>query len=134
MPLQRTCGQGLAETSALPAKLGALVAAICEILERHMTALDLSDEKSQREYIAYRHLSQQHRAIAAQLDSTAAQMAGYRDLPMGRHDMSVMQHPKMHDAFSKLVTAETELLALLQQRLSEDRVMLETMATAAAHR
>jgi len=32
----RTCGQGLAEHSPLPAKLGELTATVAEILERHM--------------------------------------------------------------------------------------------------
>ncbi len=109
MTHQRTCGQGLAETSALQAKLGALVASVANILELHMTALDLSDENSQRELTAYRRLAPQHRAIASQLESTAAQMAGYRDLPMGRHDMSKMSDPKMRDAFTKFVAAEEEL-------------------------
>jgi hypothetical protein len=129
---QQTCGQGLAETSPLQAKLGALVASTAENLELHMTALDLSDENSQRELTAYRHLAQQHRAIAAQLESTAAQMAGYRDLPMGRHDMSIMLDPKMREAFSKFVAAETALCAQLQHRLEEDHALLESMGSAAA--
>ena len=36
-----TCGKGLAEHSALPAKIGAVIGAIGEVLEFHMTALDL---------------------------------------------------------------------------------------------
>ena len=126
-----TCGRGLADHSALTAKLGALVASTANNLELHMTALDLSDEKSQREFTAYRHLAQQHRAIAAQLDSTAAQMAGYRELPMGRHDMEVMGEPKMREAFSKFVIEESELCALLTKRLEEDRAMLESMGPEA---
>lgn len=128
---QRTCGQGLAATSALQAKLGALVASTADNLELHMTALDLSDEHSQRELTAYRHLAHQHRAIAAQLESTAAQMAGYRDLPMGRHDMSILLDPKMREAFSKFVAAETELCTQLQHRLEEDHALLESMGSAA---
>jgi hypothetical protein len=134
MTQQRTCGEGLAENSSLPQKLGALVSAIAHTLELHMTALDLSDEKSQRELTAYRHLAHQHRAIAAQLESTAAQMAGYRALPMGRHDPSVLMDPRMREAFSRFVIAETELLALLQHRLEPDRRLLESMGTAAAPR
>jgi len=132
MPFQKTCGQGLADTSALQAKLGTLVAAAATVLELHRTALDLSDDNSQRELTAYRHLAQQHRAIAAQLESTSAQMAGYRDLPMGRHDMSVMMDPKMREAFAKFVEAESDLRALLQHRVEEDRAMLESMGAAVA--
>jgi hypothetical protein len=130
MPFQKTCGQGLAETSALEAMLGALVAATANVLELHMAALDLSDENSQRELTAYRHLAQQHRAIATQLESTAAQMAGYRDLPMGRHDMSLMTAPKVREAFAKFFEAETELCALVQHRVEEDRATLVSMGTA----
>ena len=133
MTFQKTCGQGLAETSALQAMLGALVAATANVLELHMAALDLSDENSQRELTAYRHLAQQHRAIGTQLEATAAQMAGYRDLPMGRHDMSLMTAPKVREAFAKFFDAEKNLCALMQQRVEEDRVMLESMgATTAA--
>ena len=134
MPFQKTCGQGLADTSALQAKLGTLVAATANVLELHMTALDLSDDNSQRELTAYRHLAQQHRAIATQLESTSAQMAGYRDLPMGRHDMAVMSDPKMREAFSKFVAAESDLVMLLQPRLEEDRAMLESMGSVEAAR
>lgn len=134
MTVQPTCGRGLAEHSALTSKLGTLVAAMAHNLEVHMTALDLSDEKSQRELTAYRHLAQQHRAIAAQLESTAAQMAGYRDLPMGRHDMAVMSDPKMGEAFAKFVEAESALIALLQERLGNDRTLLSGMRTAGAPR
>jgi len=132
MPFQKTCGQGLADTSALQATLGALVAAAANVLELHMTALDLSDINSQRELTAYRHLAQQHRAIATQLESTSAQMAGYRDLPMGQHDMSVMMAPKMREAFAKFVEAEKGLCALVQQRIEEDQAILDSMGTAAA--
>ena len=132
MPFQKTCGQGLADTSALQAKLGTLIAAAATVLELHMTALDLSDDNSQRELNAYRHLAQQHRAIATQLESTAAQMAGYRDLPMGQHDMSVMMDPKMREAFATFVEAERDLGALVQHRIEEDRAMLESMGAAAA--
>jgi len=130
MPFQKTCGQGLADTSPLQAKLGTIVAAAANVLELHMTALDLSDPNSQRELTAYRHLAQQHRAIAAQLESTSAQMAGYRDLPMGQHDMSVMMAPKMREAFAKFVEAERDLGVLVQRRIDEDRAMLESMGEA----
>lgn len=130
MSIQPTCGRRLAEDSELTAKLGAIAASTANILELHMTALDLSDERSQREFTAYRHLATQHRAIAAQLDSTASHMAAYRDLPMGRHDMAVINDPKMRDAFSRFVMDESELCALLTRRLEEDRARLEDMPSA----
>ena len=82
MANSRTCGQGLAEHAPLPAKLGELSDAVAEILERHMKALDLTDRNSKGEYEAYRDLVRQHRSVANQLQETAMQMVGYRDLPM----------------------------------------------------
>src|SRR5262245_30427412 len=87
---QPTCGKGLAEYSALPSAMGALVAATADTLELHMSALDLSEEHSQREHDAYRELTDAHRAIAGLLLATAARMEGYRGLPMGKHDMAAM--------------------------------------------
>ena len=128
---QPTCGQGLAEHSALPAKLGALTAAVAENLELHMRALDLGDASAVRERDAYRELAQEHRTTAAQLRATAERMAGYRDLPMGRHDPKAMSSPKVREAFAQFVTLEQELLALLQNRIERDRQMLSAMGGAA---
>ena len=122
-----TCGKGLAEHSALPAKVGAVIGAIGEVLEFHLTALDLTDERSRRERDAYRELADAHRHIASQLEATARRMAGYRDLPMGRHDMSVMASPKAAELFAQVVKLEEELLSLLQRRLERDRAMLAGM-------
>lgn len=127
MEEEPTCGKGLAEHSALPAKLGELTAAVAGILETHMEALDLADENSRKEHEAYRELAKEHRETAAQLRATAARMAGYRDLPMGRHDMSVMTSPKPREAFERFVQHEQELLELLQRRLEPDRQMLGEM-------
>jgi hypothetical protein len=128
MANSRTCGQGLAEHAPLPAKLGELTAAVSDILERHTKALDLTDGNSKREYDAYRDLVRKHRGVANQLQETAMQMAGYRDLPMGRHDMKAMASPEVIEAFERFVRIEQELLALLKARLEEDRHMLVEMA------
>jgi hypothetical protein len=125
-----TCGKGLAEHSALPAKLGELTAAVAEILEVHTGALDLSDENSRKERDAYLELAKQHRQAAAQLQTTAKQMAGYRDLPIGKHDPKAMSGPKPLAAFEELVRLEQELLALLQKRVEQDRQMLVEMGGA----
>jgi hypothetical protein len=55
------------------------------------------------------------------------EMAGYRDLPMGRHDRPVMASPPAVEAFERFVQVEQELLALLQQRVPQDQRMLEQM-------
>jgi len=127
MEEQRTCGKGLAENSALPAKVGKLIDSMAEILEIHIEALDLQDD-SRREHEAYRELVSDHRRIAARLDETARRMAGYRDLPMGRHEMSAMSSPKAVEALEKFVELEDELSAMLQKRREADRKMLAEMS------
>jgi uncharacterized protein (DUF3084 family) len=127
MKNQRTCGQGLAERSVLPAKMGGVISALAEILELHMKALDLTDESAKKERDAYRQLTREHQKVAAQLQATAQRMAGYRDLPMGRHDQKAMSSPQVREAFEKFVTREQELEALLQNQIDEDRRMLIEM-------
>ncbi|HEU4827944.1 MAG TPA: hypothetical protein VFT04_02000 [Gemmatimonadales bacterium] len=122
-----TCGKGLAASSALPAKIAELTTAVAEILERHMKALDLSDENSRRERALYDRLAREHRDSAAALADTAERMAAARDLPMGAHDMAAMADPAMGAAFERFVRLEEELLQLLQSRLDEDRTLLSAM-------
>lgn len=122
-----TCGKGLAANAALPAKVAELTAALAEVLERHMPALDLSDEHSRREHALYDRLAREHRDAAAALADTAERMAAARDLPMGAHDMAAMADPAMGTAFERFVRLEEELLHLIQSRLDDDRAMLATM-------
>ena len=124
---QQTCGKGLAENSVLPAKLGEVVSAMAGNLEPHMKALDLTDPNSQAEYDAYEKLLSDLRQIAAQLSITASEMAGYRDLPMGRHDQKAMTHPRVGDAFQKFVQHKRELLELLVQTEERYHKLLEAM-------
>jgi hypothetical protein len=58
-------------------------------------------------------------------------MRGPRDLPMARHDPSMLSAPAIVDAFERFVAIEEELLGLLQERLSRDREMLAEMRQAA---
>ena len=124
---QQTCGKGLAENSVLPAKLGELISAMAGNLETHMKALDLTDPNSQAEYNAYEKLLKELREVAAQLSVTASEMAGYRDLPMGRHDQKAMAHPRVRDAFEHFVQRKRELLELLKQTAGRDKQLLEIM-------
>ena len=87
---QPTCGKGLAENSLVPARMAELIAALAEVLEVHMKALDLADASSRKEFHAYRKLATEYGELADRLEATAQQMAGYRDLPMGRHDSALM--------------------------------------------
>jgi hypothetical protein len=130
MDAPQTCGRGLAEHSALPAKLAELTEALAVILEIHMKALDLTDPVSNKELDAYRQVANEHRDVAAKLHSIASEMAGYRDLPMGRHDPNAMASPAAADAFDRFVKLEEELVALLHQRLEQDHEMVSQMHTA----
>jgi hypothetical protein len=123
----QTCGEGLAEHAALPAKLAELMAAVAETLELHMKALDRTDESSEKEHRVYVQLAQEHHRIAALLKATADEMAGYRDLPMGRHDPEAMAAPAVGEAFGRLVKVEEELVTLLQDRVTQDRKLLAEM-------
>ena len=124
---QPTCGRGLAERSTLPSKLGELAASLAHNLEVHMTVLDLSDENARKEHAVYQRLAQEHHAIAARLRAAGKEMADQHDLPMGKHDQEAISSPSVSEAFETFVTAEQELLALLQKRVEQDRSMLVQM-------
>lgn len=124
---QPTCGRGLAENSALPAALGNVIAGMAENLEVHMEALDLTDLNSQEEYKAYETLVKELRQVALQLRSTANRMAGYRDLPMGRHDEKAMKLPRVLEVFQAFVKQKRELLSLLEQTVERDDQLLDMM-------
>jgi hypothetical protein len=120
-----TCGKGIAAAADLPARLGTLLAARGEVLERHTRALDLKDANARQEFDAYADLVRRHRAIAAELDELAQQMRSYRDLPMGPHDMTVMMDPKgQMAAFAEYVEIERELAGYFAAKLKEDEQML----------
>jgi hypothetical protein len=119
-----TCGQGLAEHAPLPAKLGELSDAVAENLEIHMTALDLNDEHAKQEHDAYVKVARAHRQIAAQLRAVAEAMTGYRDLPMGAHDMEAMTSPDVLGAYHHLIKIEQALATLLEQRAEEHQALL----------
>jgi hypothetical protein len=124
-----TCGKGLAEHSAIPAKMADLIASLADNLEAHQPTLDLTDERSRRELDAYAKLAHAHRAIAAQLREAAEQMASYRDLPMGRHDERALGGRAVLDAFTNLVRVERELLALLQESSARHGAMLSALGS-----
>jgi len=130
MEKQQTCGQGLAENSALPAKLGEMLGSVAEILETHRAALNVRDANARREDEAYRELAEAHRKIAGELREAAKRMADYRNLPMGKHDPALLSAPKAVRAFESFVTLEGQLSALLQRRLTADRAMLDEMLRA----
>jgi hypothetical protein len=132
MEEQPSCGRGLAERSALPAKLGELVAAVADNLEAHLVALDLTDENAKDEHEAYVTLAREHRKASDQLQATARRMAGYRDLPMGKHDAMGMRNPKIAAAFANFARLEQDLLTFLQRAVERDQRMLAGIHQASA--
>jgi hypothetical protein len=122
-----TCGKGLAQNSVLPAKLGELEAALAAVLEAHMTALDLSDEKSRREHEVYERITRKHREAAEGLEAVATDMADQGDLPMGPHDMEALGGGEQMAAFERYVRVKRELLTLFQDTLSQEEAMMATM-------
>ena len=120
-----TCGEGLAANAVLPAKLADLMAAQAEVLKRHTRALDPTDAAAQKELDAYKKLEHSHRDVASELVDLAEEMASYRELPMARHDMTVMADPEGQiEAFRRFVAVERELLALLQAKLEAEGELL----------
>jgi hypothetical protein len=127
MDEQQTCGRGLAENSVLPAQLAQVIETMADNLNVHMQALELDDEPAREEHAVYLRLVEEQRQAAGRLRAVAAEMAGARDLPMGRHDEQTMQSPEVGDAFRRFVTARRELLALLERMAEQDQQMLAAM-------
>ena len=119
-----TCGNGLAERSALPARLSALTAAMADVLEKHQQTLDLTDDNARAELTAYQLLANDYRSLTSQLRATADRMVGYRDLPMARHHAHVLIEPEIHGAVANLVKHERDLASLLETWIEEDQAML----------
>jgi hypothetical protein len=127
---QPTCGKGLAENAVVPGTLAAATAAMADVLENHMQALDLTDPNANAEHDAYATLVDALRRIAAELRATADQMAGYTDLPMGRHDPQVMTSPDVLHTFEAFVKAKQDLQVLLARQAARDDEMLAQMRRA----
>src|SRR5512145_2531911 len=94
----RTCGAGLAERSALPARVSALTAAMAEVLDAHQRTLDFTDDNARTEQIAYQQLADDYRRLTTELRAIADRMLGYRDLPMARHHAQAMLAPDIRGA------------------------------------
>lgn len=127
MDSEPTCGKGLAVHSALPKQISSLLGALADNLDRHMPGLDLRDPNSQNEHAAYSLLCSQFRELSARLGEAALEMASYRDLPMGAHDMKALSTPEVGKAFERFVAEEGKLLDLLQRSVERDRSMLAAM-------
>ena len=120
----QTCGKGLAERSALPARVGALTAAMAEVLDTHQQTLDFTDDNAREELTAYQQLANDYRRLTTQLHAIADRMLGCRDLPMARHHAQAMIAPEIRGTLANLVERERELAALLTTWIEEDQAML----------
>jgi hypothetical protein len=121
---QPTCGKGLAAHSSMPAAMAELMAAVADNLELHMTALDPADDAAKEELTAYRKLAKRHRKAEARLRRLSERMAEYRDLPMAPHREEVLMGLETRAALEKLVAAEKDVDALLQEQVAEFEGML----------
>lgn len=130
MEQRPTCGQGLAENSVLPGKLGELAAAKAENFEVHMRSLQVNDPRSRQEYEVYVQLANEQRETAARLLATANEMAGAKDLPMAQHEFNEDINAQALDAFEKVVRLKQELVALLQRTAERDHALLAQMRSA----
>jgi hypothetical protein len=127
MAEQPTCGQGVAEYAALPEKLAALFEAMADTLAHHRKALDLDDPAAREEDADFAKLIDEQRELVTRLRSVEARMSGYKNLPMGRHDESIMGGPLTLKTFAEYVEREAELVRLLQEQLARDQARLESM-------
>lgn len=124
---QQTCGRGLADTAALPAKMAEVTGLLADILELHLPSLDLTDPLSQQEHVVYQQLLLGYREIATRMRETAQHMAAQRNLPMGRHDFQAAAGPRMAETFAQFVQRKHELLRLLQDGENADAQILAAM-------
>ena len=123
----QTCGKGLAQNSALPAKLGEVIGSVAAVLEMHLKAIDRRDAGSRPEIEAYEMLASEQREIAESLRITAGRMRSYSDLPMAKHDEAAMADPAFAGSFRILVEAKEKLRKYLEETLEGDRAMLKMM-------
>ncbi|HZA85237.1 MAG TPA: hypothetical protein VFC13_27815 [Actinomycetes bacterium] len=124
MAEEQTCGWGLAEHAALPAKLAEVTEATADNLQLHMAALQLDDPAARMEHGLYLRLVEEQRQAAARLRLVGEEMAGARDLPMGAHDEQALASPAVAEAFRRFVRVRQELVGVLQAQLDQDQRLL----------
>ena len=122
----QTCGAGLAEHAAIPARIAVMFEGLAETLELHRRMLVLDDADARREDEVYRDLAARWKQIAGLVAQAAAQMAAQRELPMGAHDEAAWGEAHLR-AFEKFVKGQEEVLALLRVAAERDREMLASM-------
>ena len=121
----QTCGRGLAENAALPARLAEVIAAVADNLERHIRTLDTSDPAARTEREAYERLVRSHSETAAKLRAIADELTSYGDLPVAAHNEEAFADPALLEAFEALTQREEELSTLMQTRVEGHHKMLK---------
>jgi len=121
-----SCGVGVAQHAAIPAKIGVMFEGLAETLELHRKMLRLGDPNTRKEDEVYRELATSWREIAIRVEKTAALMTAQRELPMGAHDETAWGADHLR-AFEKFVSAQSRVLALLQVAADRDEKTLATM-------
>ena len=120
-----TCGEGLAANAILPAKLAELMIAQAEVLKRHTSTRSDRRDCAKRTRRLHKVGARPPRRGRRTRRPCRRDGSGYRNLPMGRHDVRVMTDPKgQMEAFGRFVTVERDLLALLQSQLEADGELL----------
>src|SRR6185295_12991301 len=76
-----TCGTGLAQNAAVPAKLSELFGAKADVLATHAGALDGDEPAARQARDAYRSGVSAYCSLDSRLRAAATEMASYRDLP-----------------------------------------------------
>jgi hypothetical protein len=132
MEKPRTCGQGLAAHALIPELMGQLTAALADNLALHIRTLDGSDPATAPEREAYESLARQTVHLAGQLAAVAREMAGYLDLPMGRHDPAALASSELARAFEQFVRTQSEVVDRLGQAARQDEQLLNDMRGAHA--
>lgn len=121
-----TCGEGVAQHAAIPAKLALMFEGLAETFALHRNMLELEDEHARKEDEVYRDLAARWSQVARQVRETAELMLAQRTLPMGAHDESGWG-PDNLAAFAKFVRAQGQALALLRVAQEHDERMLRSM-------
>ena len=121
-----TCGQGLAQHAAVPARIADFLASLAENLNAHVPTIDISDASGRAESDAYVYLTTEYRMIAARLDAIAKQMSTYRDLAAAEHDPQALSDPMILELFDSFVTIENELAELLRESADRDTEALRS--------
>ena len=116
-----TCGQALAQMSAAPSKVAEITAAVADMFAAHAALMDQGkDEASLAEAKGLRAIATLHRQMSSDATKTAAAMKAAESWPAAPHDMAKFStDPRLTAATKRAVTAQKELIVLLQKMVAD---------------